>query len=166
MKPILLIGLGNPLMGDDGVGAAVAGHLAAGAGLPDCVEALPGGTDLLRLANQIEGRTHVLVIDALQEVSAEPGSLLEINPASDAFDDRQPHAHHLSALAAIRLLRLTTEVPITLLGVAVPSASAGPGLSPALAARLPDILNRVLQYLENLAATAHPCLCSLGELRF
>jgi Ni,Fe-hydrogenase maturation factor len=46
MKPLLIVGLGNPLMGDDGVGAVLAESLA---GHTDA-DLLIGGTDLLRCA--------------------------------------------------------------------------------------------------------------------
>ena len=155
MKPVLIVGLGNALMGDDAIGIVVAERLAADPRLPDTAEAVPGGTDLLRLASEIEDRTHVLVIDAFQDTAADPGSLVAIDPDSDTFDNRQPYAHHLSALAAIQLLRLTTRVPFTLFGIAISSASAGTELSPPLAARLPAILNHILNQIETLPAPSH-----------
>ena len=66
MKPILVIGLGNRLMGDDGVGCAVAERLAAHAALPDTVEVAEGGTDLLRFVDDVQGRQRVIVGDALK----------------------------------------------------------------------------------------------------
>src|ERR1035441_1834937 len=62
MKPLLIIGLGNPLMGDDGVGALLAESLAGRAD----ADVLIGGTDLLRCAGEIEGRQRVILIDAVQ----------------------------------------------------------------------------------------------------
>jgi hydrogenase maturation protease len=145
MKPLLVIGLGNPLMGDDGVGCAVVECLAADRRLPDCVEVMIGGSDLLRCAGQMEGRSRVVVIDALQD-GGEPGGVLLFEEGA-GLDDRQGHAHHLSAAQAIRLAQMITRVPCTLLGISIPSVTAGPRLSPALGARLPAILDRVLQEL-------------------
>ncbi len=144
MKPRLVIGLGNPLMGDDGVGCRVAERLAADPRLPPGVEVISGGTDLLRCAGQIEGRTSVLVVDAVQ-TGAEPGSVQEIDPQ---IPDRQDHAHHLSAAQALTLLRMLTPAPVRLLGIAVRSAACEPDLSPALAARVPSILDRLLEELK------------------
>jgi hydrogenase maturation protease len=144
MNPLLAIGLGNPLMGDDGIGWHVAERLAADPRLPADAEAICGGTDLLRCAAQIEGRRRVVLIDAVQD-DAPPGTVSVIG--EDAVDSHQGNAHHLSAGQAMQLLRLTMPVCFTLLGVSVPSARMASGLSPALSACMPAILDRVIEEL-------------------
>jgi len=148
MKPLLVIGLGNPLMGDDGIGWHVAKRLAGDPRLPDSVEVTSGGTDLLRLTGQIEGRSRVVVIDASIDAIRDAGDVGRISAFDeDLPDGRQQHAHHLSAVQAIGLLRMITHVHFTLLGISVSSAAMDSQLSPALAARMPAILDRVLQEL-------------------
>ena len=147
MKPRLAIGLGNLLMGDDGVGCVVAARLASDPRLPGDVEVVCGGTDLLRYSREIEGRSRVLVIDALQD-DGEPGSILYLDENSGRLDERQENAHALSAVQAIRLLRLTTPVDIRLLGISIGAARAGAELSRALAARVPMMVDQVLRLLE------------------
>ncbi|MGD0498460.1 MAG: hydrogenase maturation protease [Bryobacteraceae bacterium] len=142
MKPLLAIGLGNTLMGDDGVGCAVADRLAADPRLPDDVEVICGGTDLLRYAEAIEGRRRVVVVDAVQD-GAEPGTVSVIGDA----DDRQEHAHYLSVGQAIKLLQMTTPARFTLLGVSVESVTVGEGLSPAVANCVDGIVERALEEL-------------------
>ena len=142
MNPLLVIGLGNPLMGDDGIGWHVAEGLAAGPRLPGDAEVIYGGTDLLRCAAQIEDRRRVVLVDAVQD-DAPPGTVSVIG--EDAADLCQGHAHHLSAGQAMRLIRLTTPVCFTLLGVSVPSARMASELSPALFASMPAILDRVIE---------------------
>ena len=144
MKPLLVIGLGNPLMGDDGIGWQVAGRLAADPRLPADVEAICGGTDLLRCAAQIEGRRRVVLVDAVQD-DAPPGTVSVIG--EEAADIHQGHAHHLSAGQAMGLLRMTMPVCFTLLGVSVTSARMGEELSPELGACMPAILDRVIEEL-------------------
>jgi hydrogenase maturation protease len=144
MNPLLVIGLGNPLMGDDGIGWHVAGRLAGDVRLPADAEVICGGTDLLRCAAQIEGRRRVVLVDAIQD-DAPPGTVSVVG--DDAADLCQGHAHHLSAGQAMRLLRLTMPVCFTLLGVSVPGARMAPELSPALSARMPAILDRVIEEL-------------------
>lgn len=146
MKPLLVIGLGNPLMGDEGIGWHVARRLAGDPRLPDTVEVISGGTDLLRHAGPIEGRRRVVVIDAIQE-DGQAGSVSILDEDFPALDGRQQHAHHLSAVQAIGLLRMITPVRFTLLGISISSAAVNSQLSPALAARMPAILDRVLQEL-------------------
>jgi len=141
MKPRLAIGLGNPLMGDEGIGWHVANRLAADPRLPADVEAIPGGTDLLGCAARIEGRQSVVVIDAMEDDAA-PGS---VSVLQGEMEERQEHAHHLSVAQAVKLLQLTTPARFTVLGVSVRAARLGEELSPALAARLPAIVDRVLE---------------------
>ena len=142
MKPLLIVGLGNSLMGDDGVGARVAESLAAQVD----ADTLIGGTDLLRCAAEMEGRKHVILIDAIESDAA--GTIIVTD--EDPPEGPPAGAHTLSAPAAVRLLRpLMPEVRFTWILAGVGSARAGEGLSPELAGALPRLRERVLE----LAAT-------------
>jgi hydrogenase maturation protease len=141
MKPLLIVGLGNPLMGDDGVGARVAESLA---GHVDA-DVLIGGTDLLRHAGEMEGRERVILIDAVESETA--GTIIVTD--EDPPEGPPGGAHTLSAPAAVRLLRqLMPEVRFTWLLAGVRSARMGEGLSPELESALP----RLRQCLMELAA--------------
>lgn len=146
MKPLLAIGLGNPLMGDDGVGCVVAERLAGDPRFPECAEVMCGGSDLLGCAGQVEGRSWVVVIDAIQG-DTEPGNVMVFEGARSGLDEQQDHVHHLSAVQAIRLLEMFSSVRCTLLGISISSAAVGTSLSPKLDGRMPAILDRVLQEL-------------------
>ena len=146
MKPQLVIGLGNPLMGDDGVGWVVATRLAADPRLPDTAEVICGGTDLLRHAGRMAGRSRVILIDAIQDHAA-PGSVIWLQPDDEKLEARQQHAHHLSAVHSVLLLNLITPIPVLLMGISIGSARLSAGLSPALDARMPAILDGVLSEL-------------------
>jgi len=145
MKPRLVIGLGNPLMGDEGAGWYAVSRLAGDPRLPEDVETIWGGTDLLRYAGQIEGRSRVILVDAI-ESAAPPGTVTVFEDCAE-LEERQTNAHELSAAQAMRLLQMMMPVRFTLLGVAIWSATAGNALSPAVEARMPAILDRVLEEL-------------------
>ena len=91
------------------------------------------------------GRRRVVLVDAVQD-DAPPGTVAVIG--EDAADLHQTNAHRLSAVQAMQLLRLTMPVSFTLLGVTAPSARMASELSPALAARMTAILDRVLEELQ------------------
>jgi hydrogenase maturation protease len=148
MKPVLVIALGNPLMGDEGIGWHVAERLAADPRLPARVEVVWGGTDLLRLADRIAGRSRVILIDALLD-GANPGDVSVFDSLA-GLDPRQEHAHHLSVVEAVQLLSMVVPVPFTLLAVSVSSVEMRPDLSAELAASLPAIIDRVLEKLLSL----------------
>jgi hydrogenase maturation protease len=147
MKPILVVGLGNPLMGDEGIGVHIAEALKRHPQLPESVEVMIGGTDLLRLTDQFTGRTRVILIDAL--LNAGPaGTVHWFVQESGELSGRQRHAHQLSAVQSIQLLtKLHPELKDTAFHfacISVDSAEFRPELSAALTARLGDIVEVIL----------------------
>jgi hydrogenase maturation protease len=123
VKPILVIGLGNSLVGDDGVGGRLVERLGRDPALRDRADFVAGGCDLLRLADLVEGREAVVLIDALL-TDAAPGS---VSVHAEPFDDLEAawnHAHAPSAVQSVALLKAASPalraIPFTLIGVAVP----------------------------------------------
>ena len=149
MKPDLVIGLGNPLMGDDGAGAAAAEVLANDRRLARQVDVISADTDVLSCANQMERRRRVLLIDAVE--GDVPGSISVLRE-SPPLEGRQ-HAHHLSAPAMLALLRQVTptlhDTEFIWILVTVNSARVGMQLSPEVAAAIPQVVERVRQELRH-----------------
>ncbi|HMA40999.1 MAG TPA: hydrogenase maturation protease, partial [Gemmatimonadales bacterium] len=69
----VVIGLGNPIMADDGVGIAALERLRA-AGAPAGVELVDGGTWGMNLLPIIEAAGKLLLMDAIDD-GGEPGTL-------------------------------------------------------------------------------------------
>ena len=152
MNPNLVIGLGNPLMGDEGIGWHVIQQLAGDPRLPEGTDLLWGGTDLLACAEQMEGRRRIILVDSILDAS--PVGSVTVFGNGDGLrglEDRQEHVHHLSLTQALHLLHLASPslgaARFSLIAVSIDSARIKPELSPVLAARMPQILNRVLQEL-------------------
>ena len=147
MKPDLVIGLGNPLMGDDGAGAAAAEILANDRTLARRVDVICADTDVLSCATQMERRRRVLLIDAVEGDVPGRISVLRESPPLDA----QQHAHHLSAPAMLALLRQVTptlrDTEFIWILVTVDSANVGTQLSAEVAAAIPKVVERVRQEL-------------------
>ncbi len=105
---ILVLGIGNTLLSDEGVGIHVLHALSAGEPLPDEVELLDGGTLSFTLAGPIQDADALIVVDAAN-INALPGSwqLLQ-SDAMDAFllGNRKSTVHEvgLTDLRAIALL--------------------------------------------------------------
>jgi len=147
MRPDLILGLGNPLMGNDGIGIRVAECLAADPRLPGDAEVMIAGADLLRRAEDMEGRRRVILIDASIGCGP-PGRVAVAEFPFPGFDQQQGTAHHLSPLQAIGLLRIASpllcEVRFTLVAIRIEEAGAGTESSPVLAGQLPRIGDEVL----------------------
>jgi hydrogenase maturation protease len=150
--PVLVIGLGNPLAGDDGVGWHVVEELER-RHLPPEIELIRGGTDLLALQLQIEGRRHVILVDALLG----PGNVgdLFVTDNADELDDRQGGAHQLSAVQALALMRAVVPAVrttrVTWIAVEIGVVTPGAMLSPELRAALPVIADRVCSTCRSVA---------------
>ena len=73
----VVLGLGNPLMGDDGLGLAVLGRLRDEWDLPGTVELVDGGTWGMNLLPLIEDAPELVLIDAIR-AGAPAGTVLEL----------------------------------------------------------------------------------------
>lgn len=147
----LVLGLGNPLMGDDGIGWHVVEALRRDPRLPPDTDVDWGGTDLLACSSLLEGRRRVILVDAVE--GGTPGTTTRLDPRSGELDERSGSAHALSLPGALRLLAAAepslADADLRLLGVAVGSVEASLGLSAALARHLPACVDRVLAELSD-----------------
>lgn len=149
MKPDLIVGLGNPLMGDDGIGWHVAERLKAESPADGGADVLCGGTDLLRLAGEMEGRRHIFLIDAVLDPDR-PGAVRVHNEDLDGLETSfRQSGHRLSLRESLSLLRIASPslraARFTVVTVAIGSAFAGLGLSHEMQAGLPEIVRSVHQ---------------------
>ena len=115
----LVLGLGNILLRDEGVGVRVVEALAERYALPAEVEVVDGGTAGMDLLNTLAGCDHLLICDAVR-TSEPPGSVVKLvgEQIPALFQTRcSPHQLGLSDLLAT--LTLTGEAPatVTLIGI-------------------------------------------------
>jgi hydrogenase maturation protease len=151
MKPVLVIGVGNTLMGDDGIGVQIAAAVASDPRLPETVEVIRGGTDVLLFEDQMQLRDRVILIDAV--LGDKPvGTVERFEPPFPELENRQLSAHHLSVPAMIGLLQLADPwirtVRFTVVAINIHEAEARGELSPALSARFREIVDTVMLILE------------------
>lgn len=144
----VILGVGNLLMSDEGVGVHVA-HALEQLDLPDHIAVVEGGTDGFRLMNVIEGAARVIVIDAIKG-GCEPGTLYrfgidEVPPHIDAF---RTSVHQVGIQEVIQLVSLVGErPPTTILGIEPACLEMGLELSGALKARLPRLYEILFEEL-------------------
>ena len=146
-EAMVILGMGNLLMSDDGIGSHAAQALAPRPPAGVCVADV--GTDFLSALSFLESARRVLVIDAVRAGGA-PGTIYQLT-ASDIA--RQPTgstpSHSLNLLEARRLLSPNSPpIEISILGVEPAVIDYGMELSPSVAAALP----RVLEMTRNTAA--------------
>ncbi len=132
---VLVLGLGNILLSDEGVGLRIVEALDASHALPDEVETLDGGTSGMDLLDSVADRDCLIVADAVN-ADGPAGRLirLEDDDIRMLFETRfSPHQLGLSDLLAA--LRLIGKAPrrVVVVGVVPQKLSLGLDLSPAAA---------------------------------
>ncbi len=145
MKPILILGLGNPLQGDDGIGCRVIQELEQRT-LPDQVEVMDGGTPGIGLLNLFEGRRRVIIIDAA-EMGRAPGEVVRFRPEDVVLTgSAERFSLHRSGVA--NALALANELHLALpeiivFGVQPAQAGWSDQLSPAVQAAVEHVIEAI-----------------------
>jgi hydrogenase maturation protease len=156
----LVIGLGNPLRGDDGVGLRAIELLAAQT-LPPEVEVADGGTQGLGIVNLMEGRRRVILVDAA-DVGKAPGQysrfalhethllddpdLSANNGGLNAGGRKNLSIHAAGLREALLLAHALKMLPesVIIFGVQPHSLEWETGLSPQVEGGLPDLVAAML----------------------
>ena len=134
---LVILGVGNLLMSDDGVGIHAARRLAPEPPGGACV--VDAGTDFLSALLFLERARRVLVLDAVRGGAA-PGTLHRLGPDDVALRPADGGAHLTSVLEARRFLPPDGTWPeIEVLGVEPQVLDYGLELSPSVAAALPAL---------------------------
>lgn len=147
-----MIGVGNPLMSDDGVGQRLLDALAACIPPLDGVEYLDAGTLGFMLLPRVEQCDALLALDAAN-LGGAPGDVRVFE--GDAFDAfvRTPRCsvHELGLRDLLDAARLTGSLPArrALVGVQPDRLDWGLALSPPVAAALPDATAAARRILES-----------------
>ncbi len=120
MTPILILALGNPLRGDDGVGQAVLEVLQQRALGPQ-VELVDSGTAGLESVLLLKGRLRVIIIDAA-DFGAKPGTVRRLDLTAKDLESRPVNSESLHAAGLLEALVLATALgvlpaQVTLFGV-------------------------------------------------
>ncbi len=157
-RPVV-IGLGNPLMGDDGLGLAALDllrHAPVGADLVD------GGTWGMNLLPVLESADRVLLVDAIR-TGAPAGTIHELSreemPAM-LVHKLSPHQIDLREVLALGMLRGTLPAELVAIGVEPEVVEMRTELSPVVAAALPALLERIRFRLARWAAAEAPACTS------
>ena len=134
--PILVLGLGNMLLSDDGVGPALLQQLAETENTWNGeVEFLDGGTQGLALLGQLSGRHALIIVDALKKGAA-PGTVyrLTLPELREVSPGRASSGHESNAGELLAAAELLDELPdrLFVVGVEPDKITTGVGLSTAV----------------------------------
>ncbi|MFV2073433.1 MAG: hydrogenase maturation protease [Thermoanaerobaculales bacterium] len=149
--PVLVLGLGNLLLRDDGVGLELLRRLEAEMPASDRVEFLDGGTQGIALLSFMAGRQALLILDAVA-LGDSPGTV-HAHEGPD-FPQARPGitAHEGNAGELLATAQLIGDLPekIHLVGIEPDEIRTGIGLSPAVAEAVPRGVKAARRALEAL----------------
>lgn len=154
--PVLVVGVGNPLMTDDGVGLAALDRLRAEQGLGPGVELVDGGLWVLSLLPQVEDASGLLLLDAI-DAGRPPGTVIELegHEIPRFLGTRlSPHQMGVRDLLALCALRGTLPERTAAFGIQPAAVELGTTLSPEAEGSLGELVARVVCRLAQWGATA------------
>jgi hydrogenase maturation protease len=148
-KNILILGLGNILLGDEGVGVRVIEQLLSRS-FPDEIEVIDGGTAGYELINFFEGKEKVIIVDAVKTDDT-PGSVYKMDLSTVQEDETvQLSLHQIGLKNVFKMASLMDLNPeVTLIGI-VPKnyQDYNIGLSDEVEKAIPLAIETVLKEIE------------------
>ena len=148
--PRLVLGIGNLLLGDEGVGVRIIEAIRERA-MPEDVEAADGGTGGADLVDLMAGRRKVIIVDAA-EFDGRPGDILRFTAADlGRRESIGLSLHDLGLAEALTMMRRLGCEPeeVVIFGVKPKDMSPGLDLTAEVAAAVPKVVELVLAELSS-----------------
>ena len=145
----LVLGCGNPIMGDDGLGLVALEQLRREWELPPSVTLVDGGTWGMNLLPLIEEADQLLLLDAIR-AGTSPGTVLELerDDLPRYFSLKiSPHQIDLREVLGLAELRGTLPDPAVAIGVEPDYVDLGTALSAPVAAQVDAVVARAVRRL-------------------
>ena len=159
MKPIRVLGVGNVLCTDDGLGPYAIKVLEAQYEFPEGVEVIDVGTPGLDFTPYLAGARATIVLDTVS--GEEPAGTLRLLRDQEIVakpppSRMTPHEPGLREALMATELSDTSPEEILLVGVVPETTEGGTRLTDAVKAAVPKVVARVVEELERLGRPAVP----------
>lgn len=155
---VLVMGVGNVLLKDEGVGVRVAEELDRRYELPESVEVLDGGTAGMELLDTMANRSSVILVDAVK-TGAEPGTVVRLaDDEVPAFFSTKISPHQVGLSDVLATLAITGEKPKSVVVVGVVPKELGTGLemSVEVQQKLEEMIDLVVRELDSIGLPPRP----------
>lgn len=146
---ILVLGVGNVLLADEGAGVRAVEQLQRSYVFPPQVELIDGGTMGLDLLGYLDDKSHLFIVDAIISTKP-PGSLVVeklLDPPAYFRQKISPHQIGLCELLAVAAMQDCLPPDITLFGIVPLDLSTGIEMSPEADAAVSDAVLAVVKEL-------------------
>ena len=152
MKPLIL-GVGNILLSDEGVGVRVVQELEKRPEIQPHFDVIDGGTCGMELLDAMANREHLIIVDAVL-ANKQPGEIVVLHDEQvPTFFSRKISPHQLGICDVLSALKLTDEFPqnLCLIGIQPESLEAGIGLTETIQKTLPNVFATLNQVIDDYA---------------
>jgi len=154
MADISVVGIGNIIMQDEGFGVKCAEHLQKITDYPDFVQIIDGGTLGMDLMPYIAGTKKLLFIDAM-DVEGNVGDFYQFTGDElNAYFKNKMSVHDLGVNDMLAVLKLTDNPveEIIVMGIKPDVVSMGLDLTPAVAAKIPQVAEKAKEVVDKWVA--------------
>lgn len=145
----VVLGIGNTILSDEGIGVRAAEALREHYELPGNVEVIDGGTAGMELLGPLTGTDLLVVLDAVK-AGRPPGTLVRMSGRDvPVFFRAKLSPHQVSLCDVLAGLEFSADLPkeIVLIGVEPASLELGLELTPTVAAKIPQVLGMAVAEL-------------------
>ncbi len=155
-KQITVLGVGNILLSDEGIGVHVIEELGKNFSFPPNVKLYDGGTGGLSLLSVIEEADYLIVVDAVL-VDKPPGTIVTFN-----FEDlpssltRRFSCHEIDIIEVLNIAEALGKRPSTVIIGMQPKNISSYGTELALRKHIPELVEVILDELKNLGVEITP----------
>jgi hydrogenase maturation protease len=146
---VLVLGLGNVLLQDEGLGVRALNRLAERYHFPDNVRIMDGGTMGMHLFPYLDGCTHLLILDAV-ETDSSPGTSVRIaGPDHEQALSRKLSMHQAGVPELLAVGRLVGNLPaqVVVCGLQPETVDWGLDLSPTIAGQVDRLVSLAIEVL-------------------
>lgn len=151
-KPIVVLGLGNPLMADEGIGVDLVARFAQEAARYPSIDFVDAGTGSMSVLHLIEGRRKAVFVDCAYMDEA-PGTIRRFRPEEVRSTKVLAHQslHEADLLRILALAEQLGQAPeqITIFGIQPQVVEVRQGLSEVLRDRIDQYLEMIRSEIES-----------------
>jgi hydrogenase maturation protease len=155
---ILIMGVGNPLMRDDGIGPRVVEVLLSGYTFPDNVEIVDAGTMSFMILDLLRGIDNLILVDAMQDTDSPAGTVVVLTPEEISPNQVKHSMHDVGIVDVLQAAELMGRAPDPVaIGVQIESIEQWVlELSDPVSAAIPIAAAAVLDELKQLGVEPVP----------
>jgi len=153
------MGVGNPLMRDDGIGPRVVEMLRAGYSFPENVDVIDAGTMSFMILDLLRDIDELIVVDAVKDTGQPAGTVFRMTPEEIAPNQVAHSLHDVRLIDVLQAADLMGSTPQTVaIGVQIEAIEEWVlELSEPVGAAVPIAAAAVIDELERLGITPEPC---------